>query len=111
MQYVAASKWKEIRHVKKKKPNPQLICQPFLINSLHSNRTEVGSSSDQSTNYSGKTAACCMSWFCMPFISFIWLYYFILCSDKKEGDVYNNPLLVLEPIKGVFFEFPAFLTV
>lgn len=29
--------------------------QPFLIHSLHSTRAEVGSSSDQSANYSGKT--------------------------------------------------------
>lgn len=34
------------------------ICQPFLINSLHSSRAEVSSSSNQSTNYSGKHSLC-----------------------------------------------------
>lgn len=44
---------KDIQHTQKS--SRQLICQPFLINSVHRSRTEAGSSSNQSANNSGKT--------------------------------------------------------
>lgn len=47
--------WMGKRYQLTRKSSPQLICQPFPINSVHRSRTEAGSSSNQSANNSGKT--------------------------------------------------------
>ena len=59
----------------------ELTCRLSLFHSLYGARTEVGSSSDQSTNHSGETTVCCISSFCQPVLKTFYFY------DPKHFDV------------------------